>query len=683
MRLDFLTHHDFMNRELSWLAFNERVLALSQDAGQPLLERANFLSITQSNFDEWYMVRMADLIRDIQSGNDKKDPAGMTPQQQMNAVRHAIRKQLRHQYQSYEVFKVALSNVHLPILPVADLKAHDRTAVRQIFQQTIQPQLTLKAMDETSLSKVSNGTINFVVGHTGDADWTTFALPTTTPRFIRVPGPNIRFVTTTDVVTTYIADLATNLADKQVYQFRILQDMSMPILPKSTTDVVDAIQAEVDKRATAPAINLTVSAQMPAKLKRHLQRVLGVDRLHVFKVKGPLAYDFVTELNDLLKQEGQAAEFAFLHYHPYQPHQVKALAGADIFDNIVAQDYLVHHPYDSYDAVLNFFQQAAHDDSVSEIGISIYRVSHDSPIVAALTQAAQAGKHVMALVEIKARFDEPNNLKLVDTLQAAGVTVFTSFPAMKVHAKMAYVVWDCRTIVHLGTGNYNDKTAHFYTDFGLFTADEYMTADVRRVFAYVTGQSSQPQELADIRIAPNMLRATLVEQIDEMIVAADAGKHPEIWFKVNSISDQELIERLYIASQAGVHIHLLVRGIATAMPNLPNVSENIQIRSIVGRLLEHSRIYLFKRDKEDVTVYLASADAMPRNFDRRVELLFPIHDATLKHRIRKIFRQMWSDRAQSFNKTRNGRYVRRKLKADSDPVPVQERLLIAAENEND
>ena len=228
----------------------------------------------------------------------------MTPQQQMNAVRHAIRKQLRHQYQSYEVFKVALSNVHLPILPVADLKAHDRTAVRQIFQQTIQPQLTLKAMDETSLSKVSNGTINFVVGHTGDADWTTFDLPTTTPRFIRVPGPNILFVTTTDVMTTYIADLATNLADKQVYQFRILQDMSMPILPKSTTDVVDAIQAEVDKRATAPAINLTVSAQMPAKLKRHLQRVLGVDRLHVFKVKGPLAYDFVTELNDLLKQEG-------------------------------------------------------------------------------------------------------------------------------------------------------------------------------------------------------------------------------------------------------------------------------------------------------------------------------------------------------------------------------------------
>ncbi|MGL5747699.1 MAG: hypothetical protein ACRCXR_07075, partial [Weissella cibaria] len=199
MRLDFLTHHDFMNRELSWMAFNERVLALSQDAGQPLLERANLLSITQSNFDEWYMVRMADLIRDIQAGDDKKDPAGLTPQQQMNAVRHAIRKQLRHQYQSYEALKVALSNVHLPILPVADLKAHDRAAVRQIFQQTIQPQLVLKTMDATSLSEVSNGTINFVVGHTRDADWTTFALPSTTPRFIRVPGPNSRFVTTTDV----------------------------------------------------------------------------------------------------------------------------------------------------------------------------------------------------------------------------------------------------------------------------------------------------------------------------------------------------------------------------------------------------------------------------------------------------------------------------------------------------
>ena len=676
MAIDLFNQHDFMNRELSWLAFNDRIVALSRDINQPLLERVNFLTIAQSNLDEWYTVRIAKLMHDIKNGDTSKDPSGLTASDQLKTLRKALKKHLNAQRKAYEKHLIpALATADINLYSLDELSAENYNQARYFFQQKVLPVLKPRIIEAGERwPKVQNGQEQILARIGMTRRFVNIPVPTELPGFIAFNDAHT-FVALRDLIIQFIDQVFPNQSLNSAYSYRILRDMQRDELPEDTANVPAAIAAQVDRRPSAPIINLTLSVGFPTFLRRELVNRIGIDPAYVFRVKKLLDY---SSLGSIAKQL-PAAKATTLKYREYDAYVEPDLMDEDIFNNILNRDYLLHHPYDSFNPVVNFFVQASLNPKVSHIGLSIYRVSSHSPLITALKQAALAGKEVTVLLEIKARFDEAHNLSLIQELRDAGVHVYTSFPNMKVHAKMSYVVYDGTIIAHLGTGNYNDITARFYTDLGLFTANPEMTADVQRVFAYVTQQADRPKQLNQIYMAPNMLRQHLIVKIDEMIALAKAGHHPEIWFKVNSLSDAVIIEKLYAASNAGVHVHLLVRGIATAKPNRPDLSLNIQIRSTVGRLLEHSRIYLFKANRETFDVYLSSADVMPRNLERRVELLFPILDERHKQQVRQIFHDMWHDRAQTFNKLRSGKYVHRKLKQNSNPRPVQEEFLIAAQ----
>lgn len=682
MVLEFLNPHDFMNRELSWLSFNDRIITLSKDINQPLLERANFLSIAQSNLDEWYMVRIANLIHAIENGEDDEDPSGMTPAEQLKMLRRAVKKHLKNLHKAYHNHLLpALSDEAIDILPYRQLSVEQQHLAEKFFRLNILPKLTPVFIHDKERWPLIENAAEQLLLTLKDSPRTlvNVALPKDLPALVRIDAQFATFVPLIDLLAEFAGQIVPTRRVAQAHSYRVLRDMQMDDLPRDTPDLATAIEEQVVARPFAPIINLTVSGNMPNGLKRRLARKLAVDPFYIFRGKGLLDYGVMRDLRVQIATS-DVANLARLYYAPHEAYHEQDLLDDQIFTHIARKDYLLHHPYDSFDPVINFFVQAANDPLVSEVALSIYRVSDGSPLVAALKQAAQNGKRVIVLLEIKARFDEANNLQLVDELRQAGAEVYTSFPDLKVHAKMAYVMRDGQIFAHLGTGNYNDKTAHFYTDFGLFTARSALGEDVKAVFDFVTHKTDMPKELHAIKMAPTMLRQHLILKIDEMIGLARIGEHPQIWIKANSLSDKYLIEKLYEASNAGVHVHLLIRGIATAKPNIPNLSMNIQIRSVVGRLLEHSRVYLFKTDKDSLDMYLSSADVMPRNLDRRVELLFPILDDEIKQHIRVILHDMWHDRAQTFNKGRSGKYTHRKLKAESNPIPVQERLLIEAEN---
>ncbi|BDR55847.1 polyphosphate kinase 1 [Xylocopilactobacillus apis] len=687
-----LRQHDFMNREISWLSFNDRILDLADSPRIPLLERANFLKITQSNLDEWYMIRVANLIREVNSGDKHPDKSGMAPNTQLNQVRKLVKKQLKRQNKIWTKLKNCFENLGIKILDYQKLTDDEKSYADSYFETTISPLIEIELLPkDLPWPEMENGDMYFIVDMVSSSDQTKhifahFKLPSL-ERLLKFKDQSNQFILLEQIIKAHYQDIISTkfkgrFLAQSIYLYRILKDMDIRSLPKDSDNTEQAVEIAIEKREASPVIFLAMDANAPSKVLKTLTHALSVNPLNTFHISGDWDYDFISPLCKKITDNNQI-NTEKLHFKRHSPHHLSELEDEHIFEQIQKKDYLLHHPYDSYDAITNFFQQAAVNPSVTEIYITIYRTSKNSPIVKALADAAKNGKTVHALIEVKARFDEEHNIEIADYLRGTGVNVYTSFPDLKIHSKMALVVIEEGDqkieLAHLATGNYNEITAKSYTDFSFFTSQKKYCTDIKRIFKFIEGKKELPSKLNKLVIAPNMLRSKLQHEIKRTIKKNQEGEKSEIWIKCNSFSDYKIIKELYKASSKGVRIHLLIRGLTTAIPLLPNVSRHLHIHSIVGRLLEHSRIYIFKTGGS-FRCFLSSADMMPRNLDRRIETLFPIEDEELKKRIYKIFERMWDDRTQSYTKKSDGSYTKRISNKNAQKyLPIQEQFLIEAE----
>ncbi|MDD6415678.1 MAG: RNA degradosome polyphosphate kinase [Lactobacillus sp.] len=640
----------YSNRELSWLDFNDRCLDEARNPDEPLLERANFLGITQSNVDEFYMVRVASLSKLVAADVQSKDASGLTPLEQLNAINEKEHEVVERRYSTYSRSLLPLlRRQNIRILDVDELSEDQEEYIRRYFNNELYPVLTPMADDQSRpFPFISNDSLNIAIRlrseEDGKHEFATVRVPNIFPRLVKLPDGENDFIMLEDIVKKYLDRLFDGYEIRQASCYRVTRDMDLDVSESDTSDFLLAVRKQLKDREHGHVTRLEVESSMSAKLVKHLMKRLNVDEPSVFSINGPIDLTFLKKLPGLVEGHDD------LRYEPMHAYIDPALrSDHNIFDSIREKDYLVQHPYDSFDAVLNFVKQAAKDPDVLAIKMTLYRVSGNSPIIKYLGQAAQAGKQVTVLVEVKARFDESNNVHWARTLEQMGCHVIYGLVGLKTHTKVTLVIRrdsdGIRRYLHLGTGNYNDVTAHFYTDLGLFTCDRDLGVDATNLFNMLSGYSKPPY-FSKLRISPKLIRQFIYEKIDNEIAIARAGRHAEIHMKMNSLSDQDVIAKLYEASAAGVKIHLIVRGICCLRTEIPGVSDNIEVHSIVGRFLEHSRIYYFYNDGKE-EVYLASADMMRRNLNRRVETLFPILQDDLKARVLDIFAKMWRDNVQA------------------------------------
>ncbi len=640
----------YSNRELSWLDFNDRCLDEARNPDEPLLERANFLGITQSNVDEFYMVRVASLSKLVAADVQSKDASGLTPLEQLNAINEKEHEVVERRYSTYSRSLLPLlRRQNIRILDVDELSEDQEEYIRRYFNNELYPVLTPMADDQSRpFPFISNDSLNIAIRlrseEDGKHEFATVRVPNIFPRLVKLPDGENNFIMLEDIVKKYLDRLFDGYEIRQASCYRVTRDMDLDVSESDTSDFLLAVRKQLKDREHGHVTRLEVESSMSAKLVKHLMKRLNVDEPSVFSINGPIDLTFLKKLPGLVEGHDD------LRYEPMHAYIDPALrSDHNIFDSIREKDYLVQHPYDSFDAVLNFVKQAAKDPDVLAIKMTLYRVSGNSPIIKYLGQAAQAGKQVTVLVEVKARFDESNNVHWARTLEQMGCHVIYGLVGLKTHTKVTLVIRrdsdGIRRYLHLGTGNYNDVTAHFYTDLGLFTCDRDLGVDATNLFNMLSGYSKPPY-FSKLRISPKLIRQFIYEKIDNEIAIARAGRHAEIHMKMNSLSDQDVIAKLYEASAAGVKIHLIVRGICCLRTEIPGVSDNIEVHSIVGRFLEHSRIYYFYNDGKE-EVYLASADMMRRNLNRRVETLFPILQDDLKARVLDIFAKMWRDNVQA------------------------------------
>ena len=640
----------YSNRELSWLDFNDRCLDEARNPDEPLLERANFLGITQSNVDEFYMVRVASLSKLVAADVQSKDASGLTPLEQLNAINEKEHEVVERRYSTYSRSLLPLlRRQNIRILDVDELSEDQEEYIRRYFNNELYPVLTPMADDQSRpFPFISNDSLNIAISlrseEYGKHEFATVRVPNIFPRLVKLPDGENDFIMLEDIVKKYLDRLFDGYEIRQASCYRVTRDMDLDVSESDTSDFLLAVRKQLKDREHGHVTRLEVESSMSAKLVKHLMKRLNVDEPSVFSINGPIDLTFLKKLPGLVEGHDD------LRYEPMHAYIDPALrSDHNIFDSIREKDYLVQHPYDSFDAVLNFVKQAAKDPDVLAIKMTLYRVSSNSPIIKYLGQAAQAGKQVTVLVEVKARFDESNNVHWARTLEQMGCHVIYGLVGLKTHTKVTLVIRrdsdGIRRYLHLGTGNYNDVTAHFYTDLGLFTCDRDLGVDATNLFNMLSGYSKPPY-FSKLRISPKLIRQFIYEKIDNEIAIARAGRHAEIHMKMNSLSDQDVIAKLYEASAAGVKIHLIVRGICCLRTEIPGVSDNIEVHSIVGRFLEHSRIYYFYNDGKE-EVYLASADMMRRNLNRRVETLFPILQDDLKARVLDIFAKMWRDNVQA------------------------------------
>ena len=640
----------YSNRELSWLDFNDRCLDEARNPDEPLLERANFLGITQSNVDEFYMVRVASLSKLVAADVQSKDASGLTPLEQLNAINEKEHEVVERRYSTYSRSLLPLlRRQNIRILDVDELSEDQEEYIRRYFNNELYPVLTPMADDQSRpFPFISNDSLNIAIRlrseEDGKHEFATVRVPNIFPRLVKLPDGENDFIMLEDIVKKYLDRLFDGYEIRQASCYRVTRDMDLDVSESDTSDFLLAVRKQLKDREHGHVTRLEVESSMSAKLVKHLMKRLNVDEPSVFSINGPIDLTFLKKLPGLVEGHDD------LRYEPMHAYIDPALrSDHNIFDSIREKDYLVQHPYDSFDAVLNFVKQAAKDPDVLAIKMTLYRVSGNSPIIKYLGQAAQAGKQVTVLVEVKARFDESNNVHWARILEQMGCHVIYGLVGLKTHTKVTLVIRrdsdGIRRYLHLGTGNYNDVTAHFYTDLGLFTCDRDLGVDATNLFNMLSGYSKPPY-FSKLRISPKLIRQFIYEKIDNEIAIARAGRHAEIHMKMNSLSDQDVIAKLYEASAAGVKIHLIVRGICCLQTEIPGVSDNIEVHSIVGRFLEHSRIYYFYNDGKE-EVYLASADMMRRNLNRRVETLFPILQDDLKARVLDIFAKMWRDNVQA------------------------------------
>lgn len=675
--MDILDSKNYINRELSWLKFNYRILEEARNKQNPLFERLKFLAISASNLDEFFMVRVAKIEDEVYEGVTKKDLAGFSPKEELKAILQDAHQFMNLQYSTFQrslLPSLQTSNIH--ILDVAELSPTQKEFVDDYYRYNVEAVLTPMAVDASRpFPLILNKSVNIAVlmQMEDELGYGTVQVPSVLDRYIEVPGVNERcFVFLEDIIKEHIHELFDKYPILASGTYRISRNAGFNLDEEETENLLNEVAKKLKNRRTGEAVRLEVEANMDRRLSKFLMKELDIKEKSVFEINGPLDLTFLFRFYDL--DVDKQMKFA-----PFSPKpSIMFNKEENIFDQIREKDRFVHLPYESFDPVLEFVSKAAVDPDVLAIKQTLYRVSGNSPIIAALEKAADNGKQVTVLVEVKARFDEENNIIWAKKLEKAGCHVIYGLLGLKTHSKITLVVRKeedgIQRYVHLGTGNYNDKTAKVYTDLGVFTSSEAVGEDASALFNMISGYS-EPKQWHRLAIAPIWLRKKFYALIQREIDHAKAGGEGHIIAKMNSLIDRDMIAKLYEASQAGVKIELIVRGICGLKPGILGLSDNITVRSIVGQFLEHSRIYYFYNNGKEEW-YCSSADWMPRNLDRRVEILFPIEDKDIQARVHEILEIQLQDTIRASQMNSDGTYdridLRGKVRFDSQQYFVDQ-----------
>lgn len=672
-KLDLTKPEYFYNRELSWLKFNLRVLKEAMVKDTPLLERLKFIAISASNLDEFFMVRVASLWSNFDSGVEKRDASGMSVHEQLVAISQAAHEQVRTQTKSLIALMAEMDAVKLHFRRVKDLSELGKDWLEEYYREVVFPVLTPMAVDASRpFPFLANKTLNLAVElikADGEHSMGLIQVPSVLNRIVEVePEGKRTFVFLEDIIASHCHDLFKGCHILDMVSFRVTRDSDLDLEEDDSVDLMKEVEESLRKRKRGAAVRLEIFKTNNNRIKRFLEENLDVTEMEVYEINGPL------DPTCFFKFIGMKGMWPWL-YEPFVPQRPLELPDdSDLFAAIRANDILLHHPYESFDPVVKLVSDAADDPQVLAIKQTLYRVSGNSPIVAALARAAENGKQVTVLVELKARFDEENNILWARRLEKAGCHVIYGLVGLKTHAKIILIVRKedngIKRYLHLGTGNYNDSTAKLYTDLGLMTANDEFGSDASAFFNLLSGYS-EPPVWNKLVMAPLGLREKIYALIDNEIAMVRSGREGHIIAKMNSLIDQPVIQKLYESSAAGVHIDLIVRGICGLRTGIEGISDNITVRSIVGRQLEHSRIFWFANGGEE-QLYLSSADWMPRNLNDRVELFFPVETEEHIHRIKALLDLYLRDNVGAHMMQSNGTY--RRVRNKLEPVSAQSTL---------